>query len=61
MSPTSKAAVRVASLAMRVKVAWARLCCGRPHQLGLATKVARTPGSHSRSMKGPVPLAWRVA
>src|SRR6185503_19203733 len=57
ISPDNRAATRVASDLMVVKMTSVRLCSGLPHQFGLGLKTVFTPGSWLTMMKGPVPLA----
>ena len=61
MSPALSAAMRVAGLETGVKMTSVRLCWGLSHQLGLLTSTVRSPARRSFSMKGPVPMALRVA
>ncbi len=60
-SPASRAATRVASAPTGVKIASVMLCSTLPHQLGLGTSTVLMLGSRDLTMKGPVPLALRVA
>jgi hypothetical protein len=60
-SPESSAATRVASLVIGVNTTSSMSCSRFPHQLGLTTSTVRTPDSRLFTMKGPVPLALRVA
>jgi hypothetical protein len=60
-SPERRAATRVASLAITLNSTRVRLCAGVSHQLGFGTKTVRRSGSREESMKGPVPMALRVA
>src|SRR5258708_1098563 len=56
-SPESRAATRVASEAIGVKMISLRLCSGLRHQFGLPLNTVFTPGSCLSTLKGPVPLA----
>jgi hypothetical protein len=60
-SPERRAATRVASLAITLNSTRVRLCSARSHQLGFGTSTVRRSGSREESMKGPVPMALRVA
>ena len=60
-APDSSDEVRVASDWMGVKSISVRLCLGLSHQVGLATSTVFTSTSRDLSMKGPVPLALRLA
>ena len=61
MSPALSAAMRVAGLETGVKMTSVRLCWGLSHQFGLFTRIVFSPARRSFSMKGPVPMALRVA
>ncbi len=61
MSPAFSAATRVAGLATGVKITSVRLWVGLSHQLGFATRMVFSPARRSFNMKGPVPIALRVA
>ena len=62
-SPDSRAAVRVASEPMGVMTTSVtlKLWLAMSHQSLLRVSTVFTPGSRLTSLKGPVPLAWRVA
>ena len=53
--------MRVASDWIGVKFTSVRLCLGLSHQFGLAASTVFTSTSRDFSMKGPVPLALRLA
>ncbi len=59
-SPASRAATRVPSAAIGVKITSVRLCSGVPHQPGFGLKTVRTPGSWLSITKGPVPLVLKA-
>src|SRR2546423_13387082 len=60
-SPDSRAATRVASEPIGVKMISLRLCSGLRHQFGLALNTVLTPGWWLSTVKGPVPLALSEA
>src|SRR3981081_4965287 len=60
-SPESRAATRVASDPIGVKMISFRLCSGLRHQFGFALNTVFTPGWWLSTLKGPVPLAWSDA
>ena len=60
-SPDSKAATRVASEPIGVKMISLRLCSGLRHQFGLALNTVFTPGWWLSIVKAPVPLALSEA
>ena len=60
-SPESRAATRVASEPIGVKMISLRLCSGLRHQVGLALNTVLTPGWWLSTLKAPVPLAWSEA
>ncbi len=53
--------MRVAAFGTGVKITSVRLCSGLSHQVGLGTRIVFSPARRSFSMKGPVPMALRVA
>src|SRR5256885_7836006 len=60
-SPDSRAATRVASEPIGVKMISLRLCSGLRHQFGLALNTVLTPGWWLSTVKGPVQLALSEA
>src|SRR6185295_14669366 len=60
-SPDSRAATRVASEPIGVKMISLMLCSALRHQFGLALKTVLTPGWWLSTEKAPVPLAFSEA
>src|SRR6218665_1585616 len=61
-TPDNKDEVRVASDLIGINTTLVRLCRGfLSHQCGLARNSVLTSTSRDFTMKGPVPLVWRLA
>ncbi len=59
-SPESSAALRVAGLAIGVKITSVRLCSGLSHQVGFGTITILPSAPRLLRMNGPVPIAFIV-
>ena len=60
-SPDRRAATRVASDPMGVKITSVRLCSGLFHQVVFGVQIVLTPGWWLSMRKGPVPFSFRAA